>query len=588
MNVLPKPAAPPPRPKILVVDDTPANLLVMRRLLAKVDADLVEASSGNAALAASLDHDFALILLDVQMPEMDGFEVAEFLSQEERSRSTPIIFVTAAYADDMNRVRGYGAGAVDYIVKPVNELILLSKVRVFLELYRGKQQLQQLLDELRAEVAERQRLEEVARHQATHDPLTGLANRILFVDRLQKSLARSGRNGTSCALFYIDIDNFKPVNDRYGHHAGDELLRQLAQRMLGHMREVDTVARLGGDEFVIVLPDADTGDGVAAVIDAVIEAISTPVTIDGHELLVTPSIGGCLYPRDGEDAGSLLKHADVAMYHAKAAGRSNIQWFTPDMMRESADRLALGSALRRAMENEDLRLHYQPEVCLNSGRIVGMEALLRWHHPEHGYISPARFIPVAEETGQIVALGAWVLETACREAVAIQQRTGQPLVLAVNVSPRQFQPGWPQTVREALQRSGLRPQHLELEITEGMLMRNPEESAELLRQLRALGVTVVIDDFGTGYSSLSYLTRFPIDKIKIDRSFVRDLGTDATDAAVINAIIAMARSLNVRVIAEGVESQAQQAYLRERGCDEAQGFYYSEAVPAERFMAQAA
>ena len=328
MNVLPKPAAPPPRPKILVVDDTPANLLVMRRLLAKVDADLVEASSGNAALAASLDHDFALILLDVQMPEMDGFEVAEFLSQEERSRSTPIIFVTAAYADDMNRARGYGAGAVDYIVKPVNELILLSKVRVFLELYRGKQQLQQLLDELRAEVAERQRLEEVARHQATHDPLTGLANRILFVDRLQKSLARSGRNGTSCALFYIDIDNFKPVNDRYGHHAGDELLRQLAQRMLGHMREVDTVARLGGDEFAAVMEQpADPADALATA-QRLMDALSQPyqLALQDHaepvEVRVGASIGIALYPQHAGDMEALIRSADALMYRAKKTGKN--------------------------------------------------------------------------------------------------------------------------------------------------------------------------------------------------------------------------------------------------------------------------
>jgi EAL domain-containing protein (putative c-di-GMP-specific phosphodiesterase class I) len=325
------------------------------------------------------------------------------------------------------------------------------------------------------------------------------------------------------------------------------------------------------------------------VIGNITSAISMPVTIEGHELQVTPSIGGCFYPQDGDDTSALLKHADVAMYHAKASGRSNIQWFTAAMLQETVERLALGGALRHAVDNKEMSLYYQPEICLRTGRMVGMEALLRWKHPERGFIAPIRFIQVAEETGQIIALGEWALNTACSEAARIQHRTGQPLILAVNVSPRQFQQAdWLDVVQAALRHSGLAPQHLELEITEGLLMRNPEESAAVLGRLRAMGVTVVIDDFGTGYSSLSYLTRFPIDKIKIDRSFVRDLSTDAADAAVINAIIAMAHSLNIRVIAEGVESQAQQAYLSERGCDEAQGYYYGAAVPIERFMALAA
>jgi diguanylate cyclase (GGDEF)-like protein len=317
-----------PRPKILVVDDTPANLLVMRKLLAKVDAELIEVSSGNGALAATLDHEFALILLDVQMPEMDGFEVAEFLSQEERTRSTPVIFVTAAYADDMNRVKGYGTGAVDYIVKPINDVILLSKVRVFLDLYRGKQELQRLLSELRIEMDERQRLEQLARHQATHDPLTGLANRILFVDRLQKSLDRAKRHGSACALFYIDIDNFKPVNDRYGHHAGDELLRQVAQRMLETMRQVDTVARLGGDEFAAVMEEpADRADAMAAaqrLMDRVSEPYRLPLQDHAEpvDVKIGASIGIALYPAHAGDMDALIRNADSLMYRAKKTGKN--------------------------------------------------------------------------------------------------------------------------------------------------------------------------------------------------------------------------------------------------------------------------
>jgi diguanylate cyclase (GGDEF)-like protein len=314
-----------PRPKILVVDDTPANLLVMRKLLAKVDVELVEAANGNAALAASLDHEFALILLDVQMPDMDGFEVAEFLSQEERSRDTPIIFVTAAYADDMNKIKGYGSGGVDYIVKPINDTILLSKVRVFLDLYRGKQQLRQLLAELdqrnrqlETEIAERQRLEELARHQATHDPLTGLPNRLLFLDRLEKSLERSQRRGKSCALFYIDIDEFKPVNDRYGHHAGDALLKAIARRMDETMRKVDTVSRLGGDEFAAIMEEpVDAADALLAA-----QRLELSDHPDGLEAKVGASVGIALYPQHAGSLEALVQAADKVMYQAKKSGKN--------------------------------------------------------------------------------------------------------------------------------------------------------------------------------------------------------------------------------------------------------------------------
>ena len=323
-----------PRPKILVVDDTPANLLVMRRLLAKIDAELIEANGGNGALAASLDHEFALILLDVQMPDMDGFEVADFLSQEERTRDTPIIFVTAN-TDDMNRIKGYGSGAVDYIVKPINDVILLSKVRVFLELYRGKQELRRLLAELdqrnrelQTEIAERQRLEELARHQATHDPLTALPNRMLFLDRLANSIARAERRGTPCALFYIDLDDFKPVNDRYGHQAGDELLKAVSLRMLETMRKVDTVARLGGDEFAAIMEEpADAADALLAA-QRMADSVRKPYLLElrDHpapvEVRIGASIGIALFPQHAADLDALVCAADAVMYRAKKAGKN--------------------------------------------------------------------------------------------------------------------------------------------------------------------------------------------------------------------------------------------------------------------------
>lgn len=435
------------------------------------------------------------------------------------------------------------------------------------------------------DITQRKQAEAFIRHMAHHDELTGLPNRALLLDRLQMAIRRAQRVGGALAVLMIDLDHFKRVNDLLGHPVGDQLLLTISQRLERGVRSVDTVARLGGDEFVVVLTDIHDRDAVLHVARELMKEISAPMLIDGHELLVTPSVGGCVFPADGGDATTLLKNADTAMYHAKASGRSDFQWFTNAMLKQTEEKLALGTALRRAIEGSELRIHYQPEVSLHDGRVTGMEALVRWTSPRQGgEVSPDRFIPVAEETGLILPLGEWVLRTACRECARIKREMGRHLMLAVNVSPRQFQQkDWPQVVRHALEESGLRPDCLEIEITESMLMHNPEESAEMLHSLRRLGVTVVVDDFGTGYSSLSYLTRFPIDKIKIDRSFVRDLATDAADAAIINAIIAMAHSLNIRVVAEGVENDQQLHYLRQRGCDQAQGFRYSPAVPAEAF-----
>ena len=438
-------------------------------------------------------------------------------------------------------------------------------------------------------VERRRRAEALVHFNAQHDALTGLPNRTLLLDRLEMAMRLARRQSSRLALLMIDLDHFKRINDSLGHQAGDSLLLAVSRQLQQCVCDVDSVARLGGDEFVVILNDVQRRDELAPILAKIAQAIATPVIIEGHELIVTPTIGGCLFPDDGTDTTTLLKHADIAMYHAKAAGRGNAQWFTTTMLQDTQDKLALGIALRRAIEHGELTIHYQPEISMKTGRVVGMEALMRWQHPERGNISPNRFIAVAEETGQILPMGEWALKTACLECVEIQCRTGQPLMLAVNVSPRQLQQSdWLYTVQAALLESGLKPEHLELEITEGLLMRNPEASAVVLHKLRALGVTVVIDDFGTGYSSLSYLTRFPIDKIKIDRSFVRDLAIDSADAAVVNAIIAMAHNLNIRVIAEGVETHAQKRYLHQRGCDQAQGFLYSAAVTPERFIAFAA
>ncbi|WP_299697414.1 EAL domain-containing protein [Hydrocarboniphaga sp.] len=436
------------------------------------------------------------------------------------------------------------------------------------------------------DITQRKRAEAFIRHMAHHDALTGLPNRTLLFDRLEMAIHQVQRSGGQLAVLMLDLDHFKRVNDSLGHQIGDRLLLSIAKRLQDSVRQVDTVARLGGDEFVLLLTDVGSRGEVVAIVDKISKAIVMPIQIDSHELLIAASIGGSLFPGDGDDPVTLLKHADTAMYHAKAAGRSNFQWFSQAMLEQTEEKLALSTALRRAIDGEDLAIHYQPEISLKNGRVVGMEALVRWDRGALGMVSPERFIPVAEESGLILQLGEWVLRSACAECVGIRQQTGRLLKLAVNVSPRQFQQKeWPLIVRRALDDSGLPADSLELEITEGMLMQHPEDGVDMLRALRKLGVGVVVDDFGTGFSSLSYLTRFPIDKIKIDRSFVRDLTTDTADAAIICAILAMAHSLNISVVAEGVETEQQQRYLQERGCDQAQGFRYSKAVLAGEFGA---
>jgi diguanylate cyclase (GGDEF)-like protein/PAS domain S-box-containing protein len=436
------------------------------------------------------------------------------------------------------------------------------------------------------DITGRKRAEAYIRRMAHYDALTGLPNRTLLLDRLEMAIRHARRHGEKLAVLMFDLDHFKRINDTLGHQAGDLLLLGVGRRIQQCLREMDTVARFGGDEFVVVLPGVRGREELVPVVAGIVEAVTAPLAVDHYELVVTPSIGGCLFPDDGQDASSLLRRADTAMYQAKVGGRGSLQWFTLQMLRQTEEKLALGNAVRRAVEGGEFSIHYQPEISLRDGRVVGMEALLRWPGLPGAAVAPERFVPAAEEAGLIVRLGDWVLRTACRECAGVQRQLGEPLMLAVNVSPRQFQQsGLIDTVRRALDESGLDPRQLELEITEGVLMQDLDESASLLAAIRQLGVTVVIDDFGTGYSSLSYLTRFPIDKIKIDRSFVRDLVSDSADAAVVNAIIAMAHSLGIRVVAEGVENRAQQEYLQQRGCDEAQGYYYSKAVPMRDFAA---
>lgn len=421
-------------------------------------------------------------------------------------------------------------------------------------------------------------------HMANHDGLTDLPNRHRLLHHLVGATAAARAAGSEVVVLMLDLDHFKRVNDSLGHHVGDELLLAVAARLRSWVRADDLVSRLGGDEFVIVFSDVEDGDDLQERVAELMELLIAPIDVHGHQLVVTVSMGGVRSPRDGGDPITLLKHADTAMYHAKSEGRNNFQWFRESLLEASNDRVALASALRQALGQGELSVVYQPQVDLVSGEVTGMEALARWHSPHHGAIAPDRFIPVAEDGGMIVQLGEWVLRRACEDAVAVGRRLGRPMRVAVNVSPRQFgSPRWLDSVVGALEDTGLDPTRLDLEITEGILMDDPDGVVDVLRSLRDLGIGIVADDFGTGYSSLAYLTRFPIDKIKIDRSFVASLVEDA-DAAIVDTIILMAHTLGMSVVAEGVETGAQERYLRDRSCDEAQGYRYSAGVPVDELV----
>ncbi len=437
------------------------------------------------------------------------------------------------------------------------------------------------------DITERKRREDYTQHVAHHDFLTGLPNRTLLQDRMLSAIQRAKREVNKVAALMIDLDHFKRVNDSLGHHIGDQLLKTVSERILSCVRGTDTVARMGGDEFAVLLGEISDDSDIKRVATNLVECISAPILVGGHELLVTPSIGVSRYPDDGDDLQTLLMNADSAMYRAKTEGRHGYRLFSRDMEIASRNKLDLEGAMRQALKLGEFRLHYQPQVSLINGQVIGMEALLRWNNPQRGVMSPADFIPVAEESGLIVEIGEWVLATACREAKLLQQQTGRPLRVAVNLSPRQFrQADLLELVRRTLNETGLEPASLELEITEGVLMAHTAEMIERLSKLRTMGVSIAVDDFGVGFSSLSYITKFPISTLKIDRVFVSQLPDSTNDAAVAQAIIALAQSLNIDVVAEGVETARQLEYLRERSCDIAQGSHLGKPVPLDQFSVQ--
>jgi diguanylate cyclase (GGDEF)-like protein len=428
---------------------------------------------------------------------------------------------------------------------------------------------------------ERAAQEERIRHQAYHDALTGLPNRASFTEHLDEAVRRAKRAGWPLALLFLDLDLFKRVNDSLGHDAGDRLLRVAAERIRRAVREADMLFRMGGDEFTVLLEDLRGPEEAAMVAGRVLEGIAEPLQLQHHELAVTASIGIALYPRDDLVGERLVKAADTAMYRAKELGRNRYAFFAREMNERVESQITLEAALRRALKNDEFVLHFQPRISAATGRAVGAEALLRWKHPEWGLVEPARFVPLLEETGMVVPVGAWVLAEACRQAKAWQAAGLASLRVSVNLSSRQFRSeALFDAVTEALRLSNLAPSMLELELTESLLIDNVDHAMAVMGKLKAIGTAISIDDFGTGYSSLAYLKRFPIDSLKIDRAFVRDIATSPKDAAIVKTISALARSLGIGLIAEGVEEPWQVAFLRAQHCTEMQGYLFSRALPA--------
>jgi diguanylate cyclase (GGDEF)-like protein len=432
----------------------------------------------------------------------------------------------------------------------------------------------------------RKRMEERVNHMAFHDELTSLPNRLMLSQRLDQALSRHRRAGTQLAILFLDLDRFKVINDSLGHETGDVLLRQVADRLRTQSREGDTVARMGGDEFVVLIENYGNLADICLRAERLVEQLSAPYALGRNDCHVTVSIGISVFPADGTDAQALLKAADVAMYRAKDTGRDSYLFYSAAMNVHTVERLELESDLRHALERNEFLLHYQPKVEVATGLITGIEALLRWNHPRRGLISPLEFIPLAEETGLIVSIGEWVLATACAQTKEWQDHGLSKLDVAVNLSARQFaDPMLLPKLTNIIRRSGLDPSHLELEITESLVMSHGESAVAVLQKLKSLGVRIAIDDFGTGYSSLAYLKRFPIDTIKVDRSFIKDIPSDSGDKQITRAIIAMAHSLRLRVVAEGVETADQLKFLRSQRCDTGQGYYLHRPLPAAEVAA---
>ncbi len=689
--------------KVLIVDDLPDNLIALEKVLNFLEADIYKASGGQEALALMLRHTFALVLMDVQMPDLDGFEVAELMKSYEETKDIPLIFITAINKEEKYIFKGYESGAVDYLFKPIEPDILMSKVKVFLNLNQKQTELcnalidvknlsrqnQQILnsvhegilglnitgtitfanpsacrmlmfsqeeligrhiksfleennidsplnnpeylsnnvffsseqkenneidkfccrdgkripveyscsvmsdndDDYRGhvlvfqDVTDRKLVEEKLIRLANFDSLTGIANRTYFHQHLQNTLSRAERHDRNIAVLFMDLDYFKEANDRLGHDGGDLILIEVADRLKNCLRTEDMLARLGGDEFAVILEGIAIPEDAAPIAQKIIDSLDNPYYIYDQEILISVSIGIATYPEVGKSPDALLKAADTAMYSAKEEGRKRYQYFIPDMQKRALTRSLLQKDLKVALNNNEFSVNYQILVSTETNKPVGVEQLLRWTHIERGNVSPTDFISVAEELGIIVSIGEWSLLKACNQIKQWRdnETIDENFIVSINLSARQLkEESLVPFVANAIKESGINPKQLEMELTETAIMDNPETAIKVLNNLHELGISIAIDDFGTGYSSLSYLTKLPVETLKIDRVFVKDIVHDVNDEVIIKATIAMAHNMGLKVIAEGVENTDQIKFLKENNCDVLQGFYFSKPESADK------
>lgn len=595
---------------VLVVDDSKVVRTAIREILEIGNIQVTEACDGKEALDSVYKTTPDLVLLDVIMPEMDGISVLKTLRKSYNKLQLPVVLVTSR-GESQEIVQALDYGANDYVTKPIDFDVLWARLSNQLmqkqaaEFLRSAQlslekQIKQRTHELKLsnqklekEIEVRLLAEDRLQKQASYDELTGLPNRSLATDRLYQTLVKAKRHDQKPCVAFLDLDNFKYINDTFGHAAGDDLLREAAKRLSDCARGSDTVARLGGDEFLLILDDDndklqldDHELGIRHVAERIIESFARPFIIEGQELNITPSLGFAVYPRDGDDSNKLMRHADAAMYRSKHDGKNTYCFYSPEMTVKAKMRMNVESQLRHALERDEFSLNYQPIVDSKTGKIIKAEALVRWNCEELGMISPDYFVPIAEETGIIVALGEWVIEQAC-EQVSLWRRSGwSDICVTINVSARQFQADSKlvESTQQILHKYDLPSNAIQFELTEGILLEESSDTADIMKSIEEAGIKLLIDDFGTGYASLSYLQRYNFESIKIDRSYIDSVLVSEQDARLVKAVIAMANSLGMSVVSEGVETEGQLNFLLAADCKYIQGYYFSKPVKAEDFI----
>jgi len=548
-----------PKAVVLVADDDPAIRLVIRHAMQQNGYHVIEASNGLEAVQFSIRQIPDLILMDAVMPEMDGFRATQEIRKIEACDDTPILIATSL-DDDASIARAFNVGACDYITKPFNWSVLKHRVHRMIQAANAQRRIQ---------------------HLAYHDALTGLPNRMLFMDRIDQAISRAQREEGQFALLFIDIDHFKVINDSMGHDAGDQLLNLISRRLRDILRKSDTVARLGGDEFTVIIEYLQDSDDVIQITKNILSALDLPAEVNGKQVYVGGSIGIAMYPQDGDNFGVLLKNADTAMYKAKELGRNTFQFYASEMSHKAMQRLELENQIRTALKEEQFEVYYQPKVDLQNNTCIGVEALVRWNHPQRGLISPDDFVPLAEEIGLITQLDEWVMKAACLQFMQWKQQ-GYPLNnLSVNISSRHFKEGnLIEYCTTLLEMTGIAPEYLEIELTESALVDNYSNAKYILDKLHTMGLRIALDDFGTGYASMAYLKEFPFDTVKIDRSFIRDIPQDHEDAAIVTAMIQLSQALRLNIVAEGIETDQQRHFLYDNACGYGQGYLWSRPVSA--------